>query len=63
MVGNALKRCSSFLGFENLFGVAAANVYVYTSKCQTTYCEENTDKKLSLILYLQYKDKLDSQRW
>ena len=55
-----MKRCSSFLGFENLFGVAAANVYVHTSKCQTTYCEENSDKKLSLTLYLQCKDKLDS---
>ena len=57
-----MKRCSSFLGFENLFGVAAANVYVHTSKCQTTYCEENSDKKLSLTLYLQYKDKPDSHR-
>ena len=45
--GNALKRCSSFMGFENLFGVAAANVYVHTSKCEITYCDENADKKLS----------------
>ena len=34
--GDALKRCSSFMGFENLFGVAAANIYVHTSKCQIT---------------------------